>query len=116
MSLEERAAERLQAILDEHGVLAVLRYCHENAADVLGAADTALNRGALMAACTLIQEHGKPTLPAALLRVLVDGVALALAKVVQGTVTTEPTRVRLMQLLDEVGWRLERAAEVARHG
>jgi hypothetical protein len=115
MSLEQKAAERLQEILHDHGVLGVLFYFTENPTTVLGAANTALNRGALLVAYRLISNHGKVNgVLHALLGALADGAVLARVMVMDERCTVEPAaRLAIGRNLDETIWRLQNAAAAA---
>lgn len=114
MSLEQNAADKLQAILDEHGVLSVLTYFIENASTVLGAANTGLVRGALNAAHRLIRDHGEPNVVLqTLLGTLADGLVFARPALDASTLDPGP-RLSISGNLGDATWRVQSAADVAR--
>lgn len=114
MSLEQKAADKLQAILDEHGIEPVLLYFTENASTVLGVANTGLIRGALAAAYRLIRDHDKPNVVLhTLLGTLADG--LVFARGVLGRATVDPApRLSISGNINDAEWRVQSAADVAR--
>jgi hypothetical protein len=115
MSLEVKAAEKLQAIIDEHGALGVLLYLYENASTVLGVANTALVRGALLFVYRLIRDHGKVASQLhTLLGGLADGAIFARVMTTsEGCKLEASDRLKVMQILDECGWRLQRGVEAS---
>ncbi len=117
MSTEQEAAElnKLREVLEERGILGVLAFCAENAADTLGVANTALTRGGLVVARRLIDYHGRPaTQLHALLGALADGATFArVACTSEGCPLDPAERLSIMKLLDEVGWRFQSAADRA---
>ena len=116
MSLEVKAAEKLQDILHVYGLESVLFHFIEHSSEVLGVADTGLVRGALLTAYRLVRDHGKPTKQLfTLLGALADGTTFARAILSSGQCAVPPAqRLGIDVNLDESGWRLQRAAETAR--
>jgi hypothetical protein len=108
--------QKLRDVLEVHGILGVLDYCIANPTDTLGAANTALVRGALTTVRRLIRDHGKPNAQLhTLLGALADGVTFARVVTMGEKCTVPPAqRLRIGQALDECGWRLQGAADASR--
>jgi hypothetical protein len=117
MSIEQEAHElnKLREVLEERGILGVIDYCLANPGDTLGAANTALNRGALVTVRGLIDASAQPVeVLTILLRGLADGATLARVIATSEGCPIDPApRLRIMQALDDSGWRLDGAAQAA---
>lgn len=117
---EQQAAElaKLREVLEERGVLGVLQHCIDNPTETLGAANTALIRGALLFTYRLIRDHGKVnTTLHTLLGGLTDGAVFARVILAGEKCTIDPApRLRIGSNLDESIWRLQTATEAAVSG
>lgn len=116
MSMSDQEAHelnKLREVLEERGILGVLQHCIDNPTETLGAANTALVRGALLVTLRLIRDHGKIAAQLhALLGGLADGAVFARVMTTsEGCKVEASDRLKLMQVLDECGWRLQRGVE-----